>query len=101
MKIFMGDLMNPIECEIVSYEKLQELNESKQEVCGLYFSQDNKIFITNESTVPSLDLLLHEISHAIVDEQKILKSEEHKCDMLAIRLKNLLQQRKKIYVFTK
>ena len=94
--------MNPIVCEKVSYEELQKLNEeSKHEVCGLYFSEYNKIYITSDSNIPTLDLFLHELSHAIIDEQKILKSEEHKCDMLAIRLKSLLQQRKKIYVFTK
>jgi hypothetical protein len=61
----------------------------------------NKIYITNQSNIPALDILLHEISHAIIDEQKTLKNEEHKADIMAIRLKNLLIQREKIVVFTK
>jgi hypothetical protein len=102
MKLILGDLMKAINCEIVSYEELQRINDSsKQDVCGLYFSNDHKIFITDESPVPTLDLLLHEVSHAIIDEQKTLKSEEHKCDMLSIRIKHLLAQRRKIYLFTK
>ena len=100
MKIFLGDLLRPIDCEIVSYKELQKLNDGKQDVCGLYSSEDNKIYITNDSPVPSLDILLHELSHALIDQQKTLRSEEHKADMLSIRLKNLLKQRSKIYVFT-
>ena len=73
MKIFMGDFRLPIDCEIVSYARLQNINDNARgEICGLYDSEDNKIYITTESTIPALDILLHELSHAIIDEQKTL-----------------------------
>lgn len=102
MVIFLGDFRVPIQCEMVSYDKLQEINDNpKEEVCGLYVAQYNKIYITNDSSVPALDILMHELSHAIIDEQKTLKTDEHKADIMAIRLKSLLLQRENIYVFTK
>ena len=102
MVIFLGDFRVPIQCEMVSYDKLQEINDNpKEEVCGLYVAQYNNIYITNDSSVPALDILMHELSHAIIDEQKTLKTDEHKADIMAIRLKSLLLQRENIYVFTK
>tara|TARA_R110001599_G_scaffold133277_1_gene310723 strand:- start:910 stop:1278 length:369 start_codon:yes stop_codon:yes gene_type:complete len=102
MKIFLGDFRLPIECEIVSYARLQNINDNpKESICGLYDSENNKIYITDDSTIPALDILMHELSHAIIDEQKTLKTEEHKADIMAIRLKNLMLQRENIYVFTK
>ena len=102
MVIFLGDFRVPIQCEMVSYDKLQEINDNpKEEVCGLYVAQYNKIYITNDSSVPALDILMHELSHAIIDEQKTLKTDEHKADIMAIRLKSLLLQRENIYVFAK
>ena len=102
MKIFLGDFRVPIDCELISYDKLQEINDNpKEDVCGLYVSKYNKIYITAESNVPALDILMHELSHAIIEEQKTLRTEEHKADIMAIRLKNLLIQRENIYVFTK
>ena len=102
MKIFLGDFRLPIECEIVSFARLQNINDNpKETICGLYDSENNKIYITDDSTIPTLDILMHELSHAIIDEQKTLKTEEHKADIMAIRLKNLMQQRENIYVFAK
>ena len=78
MKIFLGDFRVPIDCELISYDKLQEINDNpKEDVCGLYVSKYNKIYITAESNVPALDILMHELSHAIIEEQKTLRTEEH------------------------
>ena len=43
MKIFLGDFRVPIDCELISYDKLQEINDNpKEDVCGLYVSKKTK-----------------------------------------------------------
>jgi hypothetical protein len=103
MKLFLGDMISPIDCELIDHEELQTKDKkNKKEFCGLYIAEENKIYISNNyPNIPTLDVLLHEISHVLIGDMSIYKSEEQKADMLAIRLKKLLEQKKKIYVFTK
>jgi hypothetical protein len=102
MKLYLGDMISPIECEMIKHEELQKKGDGNKEFCGLWDATENKIYISSSyPNIPALDILLHEISHVLIDDLSIYKSEEQKADMLAIRLKKLLEQKKKIYVFTK
>lgn len=99
--MFLGDFIKPIEVIMLSYDELQEKNNNqKDEICGMYDFETHTIFMTNDDNVPVLDVLMHEISHALIAEQETITDEEHKADILAIRLKKLLENKEKIYVFT-
>jgi hypothetical protein len=102
MRLFLGDMISPINCELIDHEELQAKDKNKKEFCGLYIADENKIYISNNyPNIPTLDILLHEISHVLIGDLSIYKSEEQKADMLAIRIKKVLEQKKKIYAFVK
>jgi Zn-dependent peptidase ImmA (M78 family) len=101
MKLFLGAMKAPIECVGITFDELQKISPSKKQFCGLYVAEENKIYVaTDYSEIPTIDILLHEIGHLLINELQLYKSEEHKADILAIRLKHILEQRRKIYVFT-
>ncbi len=99
--MFLGDFIKPINVVMLKYDELQKKNENKdEEICGMYDSTSHTIYMTNDDVIPVMDVLMHEISHALIAEQDIIEDEEHKADILAIRLKKLLENKEKIYVFT-
>jgi hypothetical protein len=98
--LFLGDLHTPIDCFLLPYEQLQTKDTGKNEFCGIYLPDESSIYVANDyKQISPLDIFLHELGHAIVTELSSYKTEEQKCDILAIRLKNIFKQRKKIYGF--
>lgn len=99
MNLDLGDMISSVKIIKLSYEELQKIEpESDKNFCGLYMPEQNTIYLAEDyKNIDILDILLHEIGHLIIDELKLYKSEEHKADILAIRLKNLLREKKKIY----
>ncbi len=44
MKLFLGDMISPIDCELIDHEELQTKDKkNKKEFCGLYIAEENKI----------------------------------------------------------
>lgn len=99
-RLHLGDLHTPITCYLTTYDELQKKDIGKGEFCGIFLPEENSIYVaTDYKQVSPLDIFLHELGHAILLELSSYKTEEQKCDILAIRLKNIFKQRKKIYGF--